>query len=338
MSDISHSVDGISLDGFLAAEITVVVVTSVFIMFRLFSNFELHKRLLIDDYFTIIALLFLIGTCAVYYPTIAWLNDPNVDQRTLAKVSTASYFVAGYSNFFAKSPLLLLYTKIFSSQPWVRRTSYITLVCGFLGFTATSIAGTLENPGNKVLDLKFWAGFLARSYGVAVANAVFNLCMDIVAFVVPLPIIYRLQLPIRKKLGLALLFMVGLVAIVSGAVSLHYRRTSSAQTSEDLTVVCVFTILDSAIGIILGCVPALRALWNSERLGLMKSLRSVLSSTRMRTRTSGPAGSQTQLHSSEQYGGQVNSWVEIGEMGETYSGKNTRTTRVTGPMYEPGSV
>lgn len=127
------------------------------------------------------------------------------------QVAIASYFVAGYSNFFAKTPLLLLYTKLFSSQPWVRRTSYITLICGFLGFTATSIAGTLSNPGNKVLDEQFWVGFLARSYGIAVANAVFNLSMDIVAFIIPLPIIYRLQMPVRKKLGLALMFMAGLV-------------------------------------------------------------------------------------------------------------------------------
>lgn len=92
-------------------------------------------------------------------------------------------------------------------------------------------------------------------------------------------------------------------------------------------------ILDSAIGIILGCVPAIRSLWKSERLGLIKSLRSAFSSTH--TPMSGQAVSESQLHTPEHYGGEVNSWVEIGER---HQGKNIKTTRVTGPTYDPETV
>ncbi len=49
MSDISHSTGGITLRGFLAAEVTVVVATSAFILLRIFANVNLHKRPVIDD-------------------------------------------------------------------------------------------------------------------------------------------------------------------------------------------------------------------------------------------------------------------------------------------------
>lgn len=71
--------------------------------------------------------------------------------------------------------------------------------------------GTLDNPEGKTLDAAYWAGFLQRSYGIAVANAVFNLTIDLIAFTIPIPIIYKLNLPVAKKIGLAFMFVSGIV-------------------------------------------------------------------------------------------------------------------------------
>lgn len=123
----------------------------------------------------------------------------------------ATYFVAAYSNYTAKAPILLLYTKLFGTMVWVRRIAYTTLALGFVGYTATSLVGTLDNPENKTLDTAYWNRLFGHSYGIAVSNAVFNLAIDIIAFLIPMPIIYRLNLPFRKKIGLAFLFVLGIV-------------------------------------------------------------------------------------------------------------------------------
>ncbi|KAI0200205.1 hypothetical protein F4808DRAFT_430038 [Astrocystis sublimbata] len=252
---------GITLGGFLAAEITIAVVTGTFVACRLGANWSNHHRLLVDDYVSLVALGFLGALSGLYYYTVKWLNDPTIAPIDLARVAVATYFVAAYSNYTAKAALLLLYTKIFGPKVWVRRIAYTTLALGFVGYTATSLVGTLDNPEHKTLDAAYFNRLFGHSYGIAVANAVFNLAIDITAFLIPIPIVYGLQLPLRKKIGLAFLFVLGLVAIATGSVSLHYRRTSSQKTTEDLTIVSTFTLLDSAIGIVLGCIPAIRSLW-----------------------------------------------------------------------------
>jgi hypothetical protein len=237
--------------------------------------------------------------CALYYPTVASLNDPTVELLYLARIATATYFIAAYSNFFAKTPLLILYIKLFGAKSWVRWASYTTLALGFMGFTATSIAGVMYHPEGKVLDQEYFAGFLHRSYVVAVTNATFNLAMDIVAFIIPIPVIASLHLPTRRKIGLALMFFSGIVAIATGAVSLHYRRSSSAQSIIDLTIVCLCTIADSGIAIMLGCVPALRGLWlkHGSQLSFVSKLQSKLSSSRTTaTKSTKSTQSQSQLY------------------------------------------
>ncbi|KAI0003123.1 hypothetical protein F4779DRAFT_111381 [Xylariaceae sp. FL0662B] len=313
MSTVSHT-GGVTLDGFLAAGITVASAASMFVAFRLGANWRIHKSLLIDDYVSIIAVGFLGAAVGLYYYTVAWLNDPTVPPLDLARVAIATYFVAAYSNYTAKAPLLLLYAKLFGAKVWVRRIAYITLALGFVGYTATSLVGTLDNPENKTLDTAYWNRLFGHSYGKAVSNAVFNLTIDMIAFLVPIPIIYRLHLPLRKKIGLAFLFVLGIVAISSGAVSLHFRRNSSQQTVEDLTLVCIFTILDSSIGIILGCVPAIRAIWIKKylELGFFTWVKSMVSSRS--TTVMEQTQNRKNLHAGDsQYTAKSHNYIELEE-------------------------
>lgn len=48
MSTVSHT-GGVTLDGFLAAGITVSSAAAIFVALRLGANWRIHKRLLIDD-------------------------------------------------------------------------------------------------------------------------------------------------------------------------------------------------------------------------------------------------------------------------------------------------
>jgi hypothetical protein len=45
--------------------------------------------------------------------------------------------------------------------------------------------------------------------------------MDIVIFVIPLPIVVRLHLPLQKRISLALLFLTGVLQVGTGTILLH---------------------------------------------------------------------------------------------------------------------
>lgn len=58
---------------------------------------------------------------------------------------------------------------------------------------------------------------------ICVVNGAFALLSDIIIFILPLPAIANLTLPTKKKFGLSVIFLSGLLAIASSAVAVYYR-------------------------------------------------------------------------------------------------------------------
>ncbi|KAI1076615.1 hypothetical protein F5B20DRAFT_554857 [Whalleya microplaca] len=69
----------------------------------------------------------------------------------------------------------------------------------------------------------------------AVAQATVGTILDIYIFILPLPIIYRLNLSNKRKIQLMALFFVGLLGVVASLVSLVYRVKSIQSPSPDTT-------------------------------------------------------------------------------------------------------
>ncbi len=87
--------------------------------------------------------------------------------------------------------------------------------------------------------------------------SVFNFLMDILMFFLPQRVIWRLQISTRKKLGVSLVFMIGLVAIISTAIRLAI--TIINVNSEDYTYtfsqVMLCCLGESVCGILILCGP-----------------------------------------------------------------------------------
>lgn len=112
--------------------------------------------------------------------------------------------------FFAKASIFLLYIRIFGRIRWLRYLAYFGIVLLFLVTWITVPLHTIyctPRHGSR------WDGtVLSRCQAVAVAGIVqgtFHVLFDIFIIVLPIPIIYHLNLEFRKKLGLAAAFMTG---------------------------------------------------------------------------------------------------------------------------------
>lgn len=114
---------------------------------------------------------------------------------------------------FAKAALFLLYYRVFSLNCGTKIAIYIGISITFLFYLATGVAILvlcipMRNEG--------WTStpYVERCYRAEVMGdiqGVFGLVSDLYIFVLPLPVLYRLQMSFQKKIGLTAVFFTGLM-------------------------------------------------------------------------------------------------------------------------------
>ncbi|XXG99645.1 hypothetical protein Hte_005986 [Hypoxylon texense] len=207
---------GGSREAYLAVPITLMVIAAIFVAIRLSSNFKTFGKLLFDDYVAAIAVVLFAATYALSDIGLAEYSqmeysDPETSTITSATVydrSVALFVLSAVSTITSKAPILFIYIRLFGSQRWLRWCSYGTLLVLTIPQLASVIAVSAvcgkhgNDPSMDCLELwdEAW-----------VACGALSLAVDVVILLSPIPVILQLKLPVRKRLGLALVFASGIL-------------------------------------------------------------------------------------------------------------------------------
>ena len=114
---------------------------------------------------------------------------------------------------FAKLSLLLLYLRIFSPDCVVRRAIYIGIFFNIIFYTGTTVAYgamCIPNPGQTWIDTLSTQRCI-HSIIVNYLQAVFGVISDLYILILPMPILFKLKLPYKKKVGVAAIFATGIL-------------------------------------------------------------------------------------------------------------------------------
>ncbi|KAF7554825.1 hypothetical protein G7046_g6707 [Stylonectria norvegica] len=137
-----------------------------------------------------------------------------------------SYIVAPIfitCNGLSKTSLLTFYLQI-SPQKWFRRTIWVTIV--LVACYTIIIAGLLLfgcHPIRAAWDpYTFASGKCVDLTVLYIAIAVANIFSDVILFVIPIPMIVRLKMPMSQKVGAAVMFGVGSVTVATSIVRMVY--------------------------------------------------------------------------------------------------------------------
>ena len=122
--------------------------------------------------------------------------------------------IIGPTLWASKAAILALYIRIFSPVRWLRLTSYGLILFTFLFYWSNvAVASIFCLPRNGAP----WdaTAFKRCSSPVAsvIVNGVFGVAADLAIFILPFPVVYGLQLGRRKKIGLRIVFSVGLLYV-----------------------------------------------------------------------------------------------------------------------------
>ncbi|KAH7313900.1 hypothetical protein B0I35DRAFT_436077 [Stachybotrys elegans] len=239
----------------------------------------------------------------------------------------------------AKTAILIEWTRIFVPHG-TRNTFFwatqIALVTNILVY----VIGIIMSVVSCVPTEKIWEPWLeGRCFdrkAIDVTTAAFNLFLDIYILILPQRFIWSLQMSRPRKIGVSLIFSIGLLIVICAAgrlwanVALDYQ----GDTTYDSSINAIWAFVEMSGVLVVFCAPGVPKAFSHQ--GVFSR---VITSFRTWTRLSGST-SQQKNHGSDG----DDSWVK-----PNYSGKSrdirvftdielTRTTLESGPGIEDSTI
>lgn len=139
--------------------------------------------------------------------------------------------IYGPTVFFAKLSLFLLYLRIFSPDRWTRLMIYLGAITCFICYMVTAVTMTAlcipRHEESWIIALL--SSRCHKAITMTYVQGVFNIVSDFYLLLLPIPVVWKLQLTLRKKIGISAIFMTGLLS-----VPIYLMRTSRLALIRDV--------------------------------------------------------------------------------------------------------
>ncbi|OQE29869.1 hypothetical protein PENSTE_c002G07906 [Penicillium steckii] len=246
------------------------ILAGLFVATRLFTRLHLVKRWGYDDLIIVAAFL-----CSALFYTFtlvernhglgepkATLSQSDIEKNLFYLWLSIPFYNAAL--ILAKISATLFLTSIFRLRRFLI-TSYILI--GFL-----VIAGLWMVISGFVFCVPvstFWSGdkSLTRSKclpegPVWFTNAGIHIVTDIIILILPMPVLYRLQLDKRLRVGIMLIFGVGIFVIATSSARVYElsRMVGGHDFTKTNAEAAVWSSLEANVSIICACLPPLHTL------------------------------------------------------------------------------
>ncbi|KAK7917932.1 hypothetical protein PG985_009806 [Apiospora marii] len=182
-----------------------------------------------------------------------------------------------------KVSVLLLYLRIFRVLNWMRVVSVVSIALIVLWHLALSVSfAAMCAPGTGDTQLDFLAAFISQKCSdtriLVVLQGVGNVVTDIWLILLPLPAVWTLQMPNRRKLAVSSMFMVGIIACVASIVGLVYRAQYYTAGEDNIRLVVplwVTCMVEETAGVIICCSPMTTKVFHNVKQPVVSWLSSI---------------------------------------------------------------
>ncbi|RYP81173.1 hypothetical protein DL769_002121 [Monosporascus sp. CRB-8-3] len=279
-----------------AVSIACLVVTSIFVLLRVYSRAIRLKVIHVADMFALAAFGIYLGFVYLFFKlsnSYGWfihmwdlrLKDfPGVNRGLILYLCSV---------LLIKSAILLEWVFIFAPNKarnsffW---SSYIVLTTHGLFYVGMIILQlTACSPFERNWNV-LTPGKCLDTTGIAVAISAINLAFDLVIFILPQKVIWALQMSMKRRLGISIIFAVG----VLGCVAAGFRLSASLQfykardTSYTFARVALWCLAEETCAFIVFCAPSIpKAFGHLELQELASALRSWAGTSVRKLRSSG---------------------------------------------------
>ncbi|KAF2101222.1 hypothetical protein NA57DRAFT_33665, partial [Rhizodiscina lignyota] len=247
-------------------------ITLVAVGLRVYARVFVSHWFGVDDWCIVFALLLAIGmTVSVLLANINYGWDRHVWDIRLENIAPsfqiafATKIIFSLAAMFTRISLLLFYYRLVKDSGLHRFRMVIHV---FLGFSvAVGLALALLTVWQCKPIAAFWTfpimpGSHCIDEGrITLGCGIVNTVADLITAVLPIPMILRLKMPLRRRIGVIFLLGMGFIVVIAGAVR-SYFVWRSLISSYDLTWYSYGLWISAAVevdlGVICACAPAFR--------------------------------------------------------------------------------
>ncbi|KAH6968060.1 hypothetical protein DER45DRAFT_505 [Fusarium avenaceum] len=255
--DNDHNIRAIN---FLILGIAVTAVT-----LRIVSKVYRFTRWGVDDYLIIVASVFTAIQCSMMVAmTFEGLghNIWTLDGSSITKFFTyllVVEFAYVLSLCLIKVSILWFFYRTFPGVGFQRVVIWTiafnvlsaVIICVFAGCQGFPTEPTQQGWKDE------HSGFSLDIQALVISHAAINVCLDIWMFILPLTQLYHIGLKTRKKIGVILIFGVGIFLIVVSCLRIPFMIdfNRSLNATADSQGIIIWSNLESGVGILVACLP-----------------------------------------------------------------------------------
>ncbi|KAI0531864.1 hypothetical protein GGR58DRAFT_492099 [Xylaria digitata] len=281
-----NSIAEASLGEEVIAIVTVFqVFSSAALALRLWTRLRIqHLRLGADDWVIITAWTtdLALGTIIGFqtrYGLGKHVADlpPDIDFITSNILFYAHQPIYYISVSLTKVSIIVFYFRIFPQESY-RAFLWVMLVIVVLTGAATSIAGVFQcNPIARAWNAEI-PGTCFDQPALFFANSGINIVEDLILYVLPIRILWNMNLPLKQRIALIGIFVIGGLTIIAGIVRIPSLKEAVVSTDPtwDHVGSSIWSSIECNVGIICACLVHLKPLIAHVApsvLGLSKSSR-----------------------------------------------------------------
>ncbi|KAK4185145.1 hypothetical protein QBC35DRAFT_538375 [Podospora australis] len=274
-----------STEAFLALGVTLITLTALLVIVRIVFNTHKAHLFFLEDGLAVAALCFLITKFTLLYASALEAASSKISSLKTLQLEVAFHFMGAAAMWTSKASILVLLIRLFGTKKWLRTTSFIAMFTSLVVFIVCVILAALacsqpiRTRWHSEAETRFLvSACFSRANVTSIVRGGVAIALDLVILILPLPIIYELDLPPSRKIGLFLVFSVGLFVLATGIASLYFKISSEGFSTDWPSR--IGTTIDCSIAIMVGCVPALYGAWHTyvEKSSPFSKVRSVFSS------------------------------------------------------------
>ncbi|KAI1173652.1 integral membrane protein [Nemania sp. FL0916] len=247
---------------------TIAALVIICVGLRFYSRHHTRAGFKLDDWLILASLLLLIATDAVVVyanglaPNVAYIaSTPGIEEfGPAAALYTEISFIATVFYFLitstTKLSILVLYNRLFSVSKLLKRQIIILSIAVVSYGIGSSVANLLN-----CIPLKYsWINNLddpryCFNYNVFwLATGVVEAVLDVFIILLPIGAVAKLQLSLRKKIAVILVYLTGLLCIVSGILKIIYGYVPGSRVPS-FGNTAIWSIVHLGTGILCACLP-----------------------------------------------------------------------------------
>ncbi|KAK7743668.1 hypothetical protein SLS62_010537 [Diatrype stigma] len=188
-----------------------------------------------------------------------WLDLTPFQQRESLKYFYLCQITYKLSINSTKAAILLLYRRIFDGIRRFRWACTFMLACVGSFCIATTMATIFQcTPVVRAFDRSVEGHCISNS-PFWYANAGFNISTDFIILLMPMPLVYRLKIPALQKIGLCMVFALGIFVVITSCLRVTTIDIQAKTNDKTYDVASTtWTIVEMNVAILCACLPQVR--------------------------------------------------------------------------------